>query len=579
MGFSPRLRSRLYDVVGGTLRIVLIVVLLLGILSVWTTQVLAPVQPAEVWVDDDAPEDWYADPTHFETIQEAINAVAEGGTVHVAAGTYNEAITIDKSLTLQGEDKTTTIIDGTDTGAEYGIYITASDVVVRGFTIKGFTSGWGWGIQLDGADNCLLEDLIVKECNSGINLYRGSDNNVVQNVEVRDIGGHGISIYGSDVGSTGNQIRNNRIIGCAWYTGDGQYHLPAIPVFSGASNNVIEDNVIEGKVAEGEKVGIGIALWGYTYGGGDKSESGNIIRDNTISNFYIGIYVAGHNPDTGSLNLVSDTEIISNTIESNKIGIKIKGFDETGKPGASNYNNIEGNEEYGVLNEAYGESVYPSYNAILNWWGDPSGPGGVGPGSGDAVSDNVDFDPWLTAPITVASSESGTDELLEFPESNVDVYVEGSAEVYVATYESNPGARLRGSIGNYIDVYVPDVGGLTELEIRKYYTDEEIAALGLNERSLMLYWWDGSAWVPCSDTGVNTRENYIWAKIRTDTTPSLTDLTGTPFGAAGKPPVGGEILSMNEPALVVILIQKNLGYIVLTALAIVAAVAIIKRRR
>ena len=95
----------------------------------------------------------------------------------------------------------------------------------------------------------------------------------------------------------------------------------------------------------------------------------------------------------------------------------------------------------------------------------------------------------------------------------------------------------------------------------------------------MLYWWDGSAWVPCSDTGVNTRENYIWAKIRADTTPSLSDLKGTPFGAAGKICVGGEVLSINEPALVMILIQKNLGYIILIALAIAAAVALIKRRR
>lgn len=29
------------------------------------------------------------------------------------------------------------------------------------------------------------------------------------------------------------------------------------------------------------------------------------------------------------------------------------------------------------------------------WWGDPSGPGGVGPGTGDAVSARVQYDPWL----------------------------------------------------------------------------------------------------------------------------------------------------------------------------------------
>ena len=34
--------------------------------------------------------------------------------------------------------------------------------------------------------------------------------------------------------------------------------------------------------------------------------------------------------------------------------------------------------------------------ATCNWWGDNSGPSGVGPGTGDAVSANVDYNPWLT---------------------------------------------------------------------------------------------------------------------------------------------------------------------------------------
>jgi hypothetical protein len=34
-------------------------------------------------------------------------------------------------------------------------------------------------------------------------------------------------------------------------------------------------------------------------------------------------------------------------------------------------------------------------DARYNWWGDASGPGGIGPGSGDAVSGNTLYDPWL----------------------------------------------------------------------------------------------------------------------------------------------------------------------------------------
>jgi len=58
-------------------------------------------------------------------------------------------------------------------------------------------------------------------------------------------------------------------------------------------------------------------------------------------------------------------------------------------------NNIEGNSEYGILNE--NEDPCYELNAENNWWGDPSGPS-HSPGLGDNVSAQVDFDPWLPFP-------------------------------------------------------------------------------------------------------------------------------------------------------------------------------------
>ena len=46
----------------------------------------------------------------FDTIQAAVDAASDGGTVNVAAGTYTEQVTITKNLSLLGADQDTTII-------------------------------------------------------------------------------------------------------------------------------------------------------------------------------------------------------------------------------------------------------------------------------------------------------------------------------------------------------------------------------------------------------------------------------------------------------------------------------------
>ncbi len=62
-----------------------------------------------------------------------------------------------------------------------------------------------------------------------------------------------------------------------------------------------------------------------------------------------------------------------------------------------NYNNITGNTGYGVNNVDSAVLIDASYN----WWDDPSGPGGWGPGTGDSVSRYVDYEPWLSQPVGI----------------------------------------------------------------------------------------------------------------------------------------------------------------------------------
>ena len=65
-------------------------------------------------------------------------------------------------------------------------------------------------------------------------------------------------------------------------------------------------------------------------------------------------------------------------------------------PSSAHENNIVGNTTYGL------RTTVAPVEAGHNWWGDASGPGGQGPGSGDAVGENVDYEPWLASPVAVA---------------------------------------------------------------------------------------------------------------------------------------------------------------------------------
>ncbi len=53
-----------------------------------------------------------------------------------------------------------------------------------------------------------------------------------------------------------------------------------------------------------------------------------------------------------------------------------------------------------------------------------------------------------------------------------------------------------------------------ETELRIYYTDAEVAAAGIDESTLKLYYWNATSdsWESPLSSGVNTVDNYVWAK-------------------------------------------------------------------
>jgi nitrous oxidase accessory protein NosD len=108
---------------------------------------------------------------NYTTIQSAINNANDGDTVFVYHGTYYEHDLVISKLTLIGEDKNTTIIDG-HAASKLGILV-EDRTTVRGFTIRGFTQfNSGIGISING-NKITITDNVITGC-SPYGIYIGT---------------------------------------------------------------------------------------------------------------------------------------------------------------------------------------------------------------------------------------------------------------------------------------------------------------------------------------------------------------------------------------------------------------------
>jgi parallel beta-helix repeat protein len=119
-------------------------------------------------------------PDNYTTIQEAINNAGSGDTIFVRKGIYAENIVVNKSVILIGEDRGSTIIDGKAIGNV--ISVKASNVTIRGFTIRNSDPSTGYGIFIEHFGNIVISNNDVNHNNIGIHVSYSSRNQIYENI-------------------------------------------------------------------------------------------------------------------------------------------------------------------------------------------------------------------------------------------------------------------------------------------------------------------------------------------------------------------------------------------------------------
>ncbi len=520
------------------------------------------------------PVDWDVTNDHYTYIQEAIDA-ATGTTINVAAGTYNEAVKVDKSLTLRGDpgaiiqpDNTTPTHDG---DRRCGIYVAGvNNVTIDGFEIDGTGGTVHYGIYLFNSNSTVVKNNVIHDITNEIGAPGG------------DVAGVGILFFGWDQGIDDAIIENNTVYNTGrmgiWVGGmDGiTYHWEV------SNSNVIRNNTVH-HAWQGPTNDHGGAVQ-YNAPKNSLIED-NVIHDTGLNNY--GIYIYGSVASTPN-------RIVGNDIYNNNIGIRVKtkasdsgwwpvelGGNTYGAPEA-HFNNIYNNTTYGLENL----DTDPTYqvNATNNWWGDASGPS-TSPGTGDKVSANVDYDPWLGAPLVLPAVyhetlDAGTHTVAS-DDTTVTLTTTGPTEIYIARYASQPFPDEPfpdEALGKYIDIHVSNPENVVwPIYVEVSYTDGEVAAAGIEESSLGLYYYEvPDTFHRCSDTGVNPVQNFIWANVTAEESGYL---AGSAFGTGGFPPppppvaVGGEVYPINKVSV----LAPWLGLILI--LAIGGGIFVIRRRR
>jgi hypothetical protein len=93
----------------------------------------------------------------FKTIARGISAAPSGSLLYIREGTYNEALSVSKALTIAPYNEETVILDGQKTRSD-GIRISAANVTIFGLFVWNFTQN---AVYISSANNVTIDGLTI----------------------------------------------------------------------------------------------------------------------------------------------------------------------------------------------------------------------------------------------------------------------------------------------------------------------------------------------------------------------------------------------------------------------------------
>lgn len=294
------------------------------------------------------------------TIQNRVDEAGEGETVTVEGGSYEGTVTVDKPLTLVGEDDPTIDAAGVDRGLE----VRASDVTIEGFEIQG-DEETAAGIGIVAEDEPLSGVTVADNVVTGM-AGPGGD----QGRQAWGIFARGEAVL-SDI-----TVRNNRIADLGGTEGEDPQgvaiNLQDVEGDEPGAGGLVEGNEIE-NVADGNT---------------DEPLETPEEVEQTLPPYGVGLTVQPWDGEVSGAE--SDgVRVLHNSFTEVSVGVGL-GNRTSPMTSALRRNNFDPSVEFGVVNA--GRTV----RAECNYWGSRSGPRSLGNafGNGAFVLGKVDYEPW-----------------------------------------------------------------------------------------------------------------------------------------------------------------------------------------